>query len=555
MGFFFRRRPSYQEIAAEKRQERDTHLVEKWLIPEDKLPTDKDVLSFPKESGLLTELELKITDSTAPVIFANIKAKIWSAVQVTQAFCHRSQIAHQLTNCLTEIFYDEALEQAKELDEHYSKTGKLKGRFHGVPISLKDNVNLMGKASTVGFVALCFDPEGGYSYESSIAQLLRREGAVFYCKTNVPTGMLMAESVNHIYGRTTNPFNRELSSGGSSGGAAAHAALGGSCIEIGSDVGGSLRIPSSFTGLYTIRPTFGRYPTYGALTALPGMESVTSVNGPMCRSVDGVQWYCENILACDCSTFDPKVTHLPWKSVELPEKLVFGWLDDDGFVRPLPPIVRGMRIVREVLEKAGHEIIDYDAQKAKHTDITNAVLECFLSDGGAHILSLTSKTKEPLFPQLKMLEKADDIPVSALWDLQTRKASLAKDYLDYWLGTCQRTKSGRPIDALLMPASAHHGCPHDKFGSYAGYTAFVNGIDITAGTVPVTRSDELLDPVDTSYSPRNDDDRFVYENYDPKKSHGGSVSVQIVCRRHEDEKLVAIMKLLNGVLHRQSIKQ
>jgi amidase len=80
----------------------------------------------------------------------------------------------------------------------------------------------------------------------------------------------------------TNPYNRLLSSGGSSGGEAALLALHGSFIGVGTDIGGSVRIPSSFTNLYGLRPTFGRFPTYGAKSALAGQEAVNSVNGIFC---------------------------------------------------------------------------------------------------------------------------------------------------------------------------------------------------------------------------------------------------------------------------------
>lgn len=138
------------------------------------------------------------------------------------------------TNCLSEIFFDRAIAQAKELDAYFQETGKTKGPFHGLPISIKDNFNLIGYDSTVGFASLVNDPA---TYNSTVVDLLLGAGAVLYCKTNVPTAMMIAESVNNVFGRTVNPRNRNLTSGGSSGGESALIALGGSRIGVGTDIG------------------------------------------------------------------------------------------------------------------------------------------------------------------------------------------------------------------------------------------------------------------------------------------------------------------------------
>lgn len=138
------------------------------------------------------------------------------------------------TNCLSEIFFDRAIAQAQELDLYLKETGKTKGPLHGLPISIKDNFNLVGYDSTVGFTSLVNDPA---TYNSTLVDLLLGAGAVLYCKTNVPTAMMIAESVNNVFGRTVNPRNRKLTSGGSSGGESALIAFGGSRIGVGTDIG------------------------------------------------------------------------------------------------------------------------------------------------------------------------------------------------------------------------------------------------------------------------------------------------------------------------------
>ena len=127
------------------------------MIPQHELPDDEvtDVLNWIKKTNHLTPEEISITESKAVDIVNNIKSQTWTSLEVTLAFCHRASIAHQLTNCLTEIFFDEAIKRAKELD-HYQLVspggGKLAGPFHGLPISLKDNFNVKGHGTTLGMV-------------------------------------------------------------------------------------------------------------------------------------------------------------------------------------------------------------------------------------------------------------------------------------------------------------------------------------------------------------------------------------------------------------------
>lgn len=137
--------------------------------------------------------------------------------------------------------FPQALEAAKKLDAQFAATGKPTGPLHGLPVSLKDNFNVTGKDSTLGFSFWVNQPA---THDSVMAELLRNQGAVLYVKTNVPTAMMIAETVNNVYGRTTNPRNRQLTSGGSSGGESALIAFGGSPLGVGTDIGENLEVPT-----------------------------------------------------------------------------------------------------------------------------------------------------------------------------------------------------------------------------------------------------------------------------------------------------------------------
>ena len=94
--------------------------------------------------------------------------------------------------------FSEALEQAKALDQYYATNGRTIGPLHGLPVSLKDNFNIMGKPSSIGFTSWAAEP---MQHESIIVEILRDLGAVLYVKTNIPTGMALGETVNNCYGR------------------------------------------------------------------------------------------------------------------------------------------------------------------------------------------------------------------------------------------------------------------------------------------------------------------------------------------------------------------
>lgn len=136
-------------------------------FPKDILPGDdvKDVSRFPYESGLFTTGELEITDSSAPDILGNIGKGKWTAVQVTKAFSKRVAVAHQLTKCLSNMFFERDENRAKELDEYFVKTGELMGPLHGLPVSIKENHHIEGTTTAIGFYSLA----GERSSTSSVA--------------------------------------------------------------------------------------------------------------------------------------------------------------------------------------------------------------------------------------------------------------------------------------------------------------------------------------------------------------------------------------------------
>lgn len=301
---------TWQSIAARKQAERASKIPPEWLIPEAMMPSDKEdfVQDFPHASGFFTERELTITESSASDAVAKMSTGEWTALEVTRAICKRTAVAQQLLNCVTEIYFEQAFARAAELDEYFKTNGKPIGPLHGLPISLKDQFNLEGVDSTIGYVGwMGRKPEE----ESTLVKLLRRAGAVLYVKTNVPTTLMTGETVNNLFGRTLNPRNRKLTTGGSSGGESALVTFRGSFMGIGTDIGGSIRHPASYTGLYALRPSHGRVSYQQVTNTFLGQEAVQSCAGPLCRSPEDIRLFMKSLVAQKAWEHDPQVIPLP----------------------------------------------------------------------------------------------------------------------------------------------------------------------------------------------------------------------------------------------------
>lgn len=175
---------TWQDISAAKQAARAAAIPEAWRIP---APTTPDVTGIPASCGVLTKAELAITTTPATRLVEQMVARELTSEAVVTAFCKRAAIAQQLTNCLTEMWFDKAIADAKEIDAEYDKTGKARGPLHGLPISLKDSVHVKGFDSSIGYINCCNDPAQA---DAELTVAFRNAGAVLYCKTNVPTAMV-----------------------------------------------------------------------------------------------------------------------------------------------------------------------------------------------------------------------------------------------------------------------------------------------------------------------------------------------------------------------------
>jgi amidase len=200
-------------------------------------------------------------------------------VELLDHFIARVERLDDRINAVVVRDFEKAREAARSLDQATPPSGSLAG----VPMTVKESFDVAGLPTTWGHS----DRRPHRAPEDALAvQRLKAAGAVVFGKTNVPVGLTDWQSFNPLYGTTSNPWNVKHTPGGSSGGSAAAIAAGFSALELGSDIGGSVRVPAHYCGLYGHKATWGLCPPRGhSLTGAAAMTDI-SVIGPLARSAN-----------------------------------------------------------------------------------------------------------------------------------------------------------------------------------------------------------------------------------------------------------------------------
>ncbi|XP_069498378.1 vitamin D3 hydroxylase-associated protein-like isoform X2 [Ambystoma mexicanum] len=285
---------------------------------------------------------------------------------------------HRDVNCLTD-YLPECEAQLLEL-----KKEKRKGLLYGVPISIKDTYNYKGHDTTNGFVKLIDKPA---SEDCVIIQVLKRQGAVPFVKTNVPQSLLNYDSSNLIFGQTLHPLNPTKTPGGSTGGEGALISAGGSILGLGTDVGGSIRIPSSFCGICGLKPTGKRLSMSGNSTRSTTQNTVKRAFGPMARDVDSLALFMRAVLCDEMFGLDPTVPpiHFNEEVYSSTRPLRVGYFETDGYTMPSPSMRRAVLEMKQLLEKAGHTLVEFAPPRMDFA-FTELAYQGMLSDGASTLL-------------------------------------------------------------------------------------------------------------------------------------------------------------------------
>ncbi|KAI4268032.1 MAG: hypothetical protein L6R38_007989, partial [Xanthoria sp. 2 TBL-2021] len=561
---------SWQAAARAKVADLHSKIPKAWLLSDLDLENAKKqrTLSGPFIEQYLTDDDKGIIGNDSMQLVEKIKRREYTAVDVTRAYCKTAAVAQQINNCLHEVMFDFALHTATDLDQYYAKHGTVKGPLHGLPISLKDQFHVKGYDTTMGYVGWIGTYEGSqdpakvHRVNSQVVEELLSLGAVLFCKTSLPQTLLLGETVNNIIGTTLNPVNQLLSCGGSSGGEGALQALRGSSVGLGTDIGGSVRIPAAFCGTYSIKPTHNRLSYRDVANTNPGQDTYASSIGVMGTTVDAIRLVMTSVLSTSPWLRDPNVVKMPWNSEaetstlaranadgsasDVPLKIGIYWTD--GVVTPQPPVTRGLRIIRGLIQDLKHKIVDWEPPSQA---TAKKIHVAFLKADGAHdVHQQLDLSGEPLVPPLRgSFQLRDPIPLLEYQDLTIQGKTYNEAYYDYWNSTS--SDDGQVVDAVVMPVAPHAAVIPGKF-YHTAYTESINLMDYSAAVIPVTRADKSVDRFDHQYQPLNEVDRKNWEAYDPETYDGAPVGLQIVARKWEEEKVWAIAKILDTALRNRS---
>jgi amidase len=262
-----------------------------------------------------------------------LKDRKISSSELLEYFIDRYERLNPKINVIVATNFDQARKRAAGADEALAR-GEIFGPLHGLPMTLKDNLEITGMPTTYGVELYS---ENMPRENADVVQSVLDAGAVVFGKTNLPQYGMDTQSFNDVYGQTNNPWDTSRTPGGSSGGAAAALAAGLTGLEIGNDIGGSIRLPAHFCGIYGHKPSYNIVSMQGARkpwtlkTEFP-TETDLAVNGPLARSAEDL------MLAMDIIVAPPAYQRKAIK-ISLPEPRknalldfrVGVWMDDPLF--------------------------------------------------------------------------------------------------------------------------------------------------------------------------------------------------------------------------------
>ncbi|NWI60532.1 FAAH1 hydrolase, partial [Calyptomena viridis] len=478
---------------------------------------------------------------------------------------------NQETNCLRH-FIPECEEQLQEIQQEEEK-----GLLYGIPVSIKDHISHKGHLSTCGLVQ-CLDTR--MKEDSVLVKVLKRQGAIPFAMTNVSQSLFSYDCSNPVFGQTLNPFNHQKSPGGSSGGEGALIAAGGSILGIGSDIGGSIRLPSSFCGLCGLKPTAERL-RWGWTSVwhicLPNVDicshptPVPCAVGPMARDVDSLALCMKALLSEEMFQLDPTVPPIPFNGEVYCSStpLRVGYYDTDGYF-PLPPCMR--RVVKETrnaLHAAGHQMVPFSPPRIPYV-MTELFLKTFFADGGRawldvftgdiidpslkpqvnsckiprlvkKLLALLLKPLEELFKDVAMISTCRS--VREMWNHHHQIQVYRSEFISRW--------KELHLDVVLCPVlgPAFTTRYPGKLLTAISSTMLYNVLNFPAGVVPVSTVTEADEEELKLYQGCCDDpwDRMLKQAV--SGAVGMPVAVQCVALPWQEELCLRFMKEVETLSH------
>ena len=277
-----------------------------------------------------------------------------SCSEVIDAHLHRIRAVNPAVNAIVEVLDDQARAAARSADQAVAR-GDALGPLHGVPFTVKTNIDMAGHATTWGVVPLA---HAVAAVDAPVVQRMRAAGAIAIGRTNMPDMALRIHTDSSLHGLTRNPWHPGRTAGGSSGGEAVALATGMSALGLGNDIGGSLRNPANACGIASIRPTAGRVPDAETIPAEDRLLAVQLMNtqGPMARRVADVRAALQALSGAHPR--DPWSVDAPFDGPHSPGRVRVAVVAEPPGGRTDAAVATAVRRAADALARAGYEIVE-----------------------------------------------------------------------------------------------------------------------------------------------------------------------------------------------------
>ena len=398
---------------------------------------------------------MDVSFKPAVALAQSIRDRQIGCLELLDHYLERVSRFNTQLNAIIVLDADRARERARQADAALAR-GEVWGPLHGVPMTCKESFNVAGLPTTFGSPQL----KDNIAVEDALAiQRLKAAGAVIFGKTNVPLWLADFQSYNEVYGTTNNPWDPQRGPGGSSGGAAATLASGMSGLEIGSDIGGSIRNPAHFCGVFGHKPTWGLLPPRGH--AVPGIlaQSDLSVIGPLARSAADLELSVQVTAGPDeIQGAGYRLDLQPPGQATLGDYRVAVWKNDD--MAPVSREVVGrVETVAEAISSSGGTV-----DEAARPSFAAAEAH----DTYQLLLQATLATRQPWDAYAKMQE---DVAALNANDQSDRARTLRRQTATHWeYGQANEARTHlrwawheffKTHDALIAPIAATPAFEHD----------------------------------------------------------------------------------------------
>ncbi|MBZ5706822.1 MAG: amidase [Acidobacteriia bacterium] len=433
----------------------------------------------------------ELTSLSAVSMAEQIRRKELSPVELVEAHLSRIEQLNPKLNAFVQVDRERA-RRAAQLAESAVMSGQKLGPLHGVPISIKSSIEVAGLRCEAGTKL-----RAGYvaSQDAPLVARLRAAGAIVLGVTNTPELLMAWETDNLLYGRTNNPWDVSRTPGGSSGGEVAAIASGCSAGGVGSDGGGSIRVPAHFSGICGLKPTPGRIPATGHFPVSVGPFALLGVVGPMARTVADLKVLFEVMQGPDDG--DPSAAPVPvhWPAAGDLKKLRVGYFEDDGRTPVTAETRAAVRTAAQALERAGFQVEPF---RPEGLEVSRQLWwKLFGVAGGMLLGPMTRGHEAELSPILREFYA---------W-VAAEKLHTAQTLLDTWIERdvvrMQVFAQMREFPVLLCPAAAVPAFRHGerswtiegetvKYLDAWSYTEWFNLLGMPAAVVPVGKSAQGL---------------------------------------------------------------